>query len=189
MAVVARREVDWLRLLAWALPALAALGVALAVAAPLLISAAPPLPYWGALDYLLFHSACHQQPDRCLWLGGAPMALCARCTALYGGFALIGFVSQFSVWRAFATQRRRLFWLALALLLADVGSELFGLRGPFLPTRLLTGVITGAAGAWFIVPALLEQAAETQPAVSPRTAIRTELHITGGGLHVTQGSK
>ncbi len=179
----------WLRLLAWALPVLAGLSVALAAAAPVLISAPTPMPAWGTLNYLLFHTACHQQPDRCLWIGGAPMALCARCTALYAGFALIGFVSQFTLHRAPHDLRVRLFLLALALMAADVASEVVGLRGPFLPTRLLTGALAGAAGAWLIVPALRftesHDLAVGSPSDSGTTVHRTRVHLQGGGIHVT----
>jgi len=189
MAVVARRGRDWLRLLAWALPAIAGLGVAAAVAAPVLSTAPKPLRLWGAVTYLAFHPACHQQPDRCLWVAGAPMALCARCTVLYTGFALIGFVSQFSLRPVPHAVRLRLFGLALGLMLLDVASEVLGLRGPFLPTRLLTGALVGAAGAWLIVPAL--RAAESLDSeVTPRTKSchtphRTSTQPQGGGIHVT----
>lgn len=189
MAVVARRGVYWLRLLAWALPTLAAMSLALAAVAPVLLTSQPSRAAWGAFDYLLFHSVCHQQPDRCLWIGGAPMALCARCTAIYAGFALIGFVSQFSIRQAPHDRRLRLFLLALALLAADVAGEIVGLRGPFLPTRLLTGALAGAAGAWLIIPALRftesPDLAVGSSTDSGNAVHRTRIHHQGGGIHVT----
>ncbi|MBI1357107.1 MAG: DUF2085 domain-containing protein [Acidobacteria bacterium] len=65
--------------------ALAAL--AAAALAPLLLRLGRPeaLPLYWALEAL-----CHQTPDRCWLLGGAPAGLCVRCCGLYAGLALAG---------------------------------------------------------------------------------------------------
>ena len=61
------------------LMALAATGCAAIVLAPALGS--QPL-------YSLFSALCHQIPERTWHLGGLPMAVCIRCSAIYLGFLL-----------------------------------------------------------------------------------------------------
>jgi len=45
----------------------------------------------GSWLRLAFAPTCHQQPDRCLDLGGGRLAVCARCSGLYAGGVLNGF--------------------------------------------------------------------------------------------------
>ena len=146
---------QWLRGLAVGLPVGAGIAVGLATIAPFLIVADPPLALWGVFDYLLFAPACHQQAERCLWVAGGPMALCARCAAMYAGFAVAGMFALRVGPSSGHTLRTRLFLAALALLAFDVTSEAVGLRDVFLPTRLFTGGLVGATGAWLVLPMLM----------------------------------
>jgi uncharacterized membrane protein len=57
----------------------------------------------------LFAPFCHQIPERCLCLGGAPFPLCARCAGLYAGCGLGG------LWLAAAGGRLRLSLRGLGL--------------------------------------------------------------------------
>lgn len=46
-------------------------------------------------------NACHQQPDRSIWIMGYPMALCSRCLGVYMGCfvtALFNFNITLKVW-------------------------------------------------------------------------------------------
>ena len=43
----------------------------------------------------LYVYSCHQQPDRCFWILGYPMALCCRCLGFYIGVFITGFVAIF----------------------------------------------------------------------------------------------
>ncbi len=40
-----------------------------------------------ALVYLFFKPICHQQPERCFWLAGIALPVCARCLGVYLGAA------------------------------------------------------------------------------------------------------
>jgi uncharacterized membrane protein len=61
----------------------------LAWAAPLTVSWG-----WGSGFYDAVHSVyrlvCNQAPQRCAELGGLPVCLCWRCSAIYGGSLLFG---------------------------------------------------------------------------------------------------
>lgn len=41
----------------------------------------------------LYMFSCHQQPDRCFWLLGYPIALCCRCLGFYLGVMVSSIVS------------------------------------------------------------------------------------------------
>jgi uncharacterized membrane protein len=51
-------------------------------AAPLLLARGSKI---SILLYGLFSPLCHQKPERCFFLAGFPLAVCARCTGVYAG--------------------------------------------------------------------------------------------------------
>lgn len=116
----------------------AATSVSLAiVAAPLLALAQASRPLAEVL-YSLFALQCHQAAGRTLHLAGEPLAVCARCTAIYFGLAGGSFAALRSA------RLRSLAWLlpvAALLLLLDVS------RDGTLATRILTGGLFGLGGA------------------------------------------
>jgi uncharacterized membrane protein len=141
----------------WALAIAAALWTLLAVAAPLSHEA------WV---YLLFRPVCHQHIERCFRIGGAPLAVCARCLGIYLGatamLLLSAAAATFGLGRdnsaslrrlreAWRPEGRRCLVTALALVAADVVSERLGLRGPSAAVRLVTGLLAGSAAAAVLV--------------------------------------
>jgi len=42
-------------------------------------------PWITEWQHQMFHMLCHQDPDRSFWIGGRPMAVCARCFGIYSG--------------------------------------------------------------------------------------------------------
>jgi uncharacterized membrane protein len=92
-----------------------------------------PLLYWA------FASVCHQQPERALWLAGAPVAVCARCAGVYFG-ALAGLLLRFP-------SRRTLLLGSLGLLAMDWVTEAAGLRPAWTVARWVTGCCAGLACA------------------------------------------
>jgi len=97
--------------------------------------------------YALARPFCHQRAGRCFWLGGLPLAFCARCFGIYAGAALALVLGL--------RPSRRLFLAMLALVLLDLLSESAGLRPPWSAGRFLTGLLAGGAAAPFVLRELL----------------------------------
>jgi len=87
-----------------------------------------------------FAPLCHQQPDRAILVGEAPLAVCARCTGLYLGLALGGWLAML-VRRAGRRPTGYLLLAALALPAIDGISGWLGIwsSGPLL--RAGTGLL------------------------------------------------
>jgi uncharacterized membrane protein len=143
----------------WMLPAMSLLCMVVAV------------PYLVTRDYAVlgfelqrgFALVCHQRPERCFWIFGAPIAVCARCLGIYLG-AAIGLLMR--------TSRR----IAVRLLIAaalinglDAVSEVVGFHGNWMGVRFGLGLSLGVAGAMLISSSI--------PEVSPAEA--------GSGIHET----
>lgn len=131
--------------------AVAVLGVAAVVAAPLLVEARPVLAGWL---YAAFDRVCHQIAERSFHLAGHPLAVCHRCTGLYaGGLAGLVLLPRLSgiADRLLASPR----WIpALALpLLAD-----WTLWGHWSWLRFATGLLA-AAPVTVLVQAAIRQLA------------------------------
>ncbi|MDM5336247.1 DUF2085 domain-containing protein [Fictibacillus enclensis] len=96
-------------------------------------------------EELLAIVPCHRKPERCLKINGKPMALCARCTALYSSYLLLPFLY-------FVPQ---LHSLAIALLLqlpmlADGLSQQWKWRESTNTLRVVTGAMSGVGQCLFI---------------------------------------
>ncbi len=119
----------------------------------------------ASILYSLFSPLCHQRADRSFFWVGHHFAACQRCTGIYLG-ALLGilafpvFVSLSSGWfnqefRA-VTPPRIWLWLALALVTADAGGEILGVRQTTPSSRFLTGMVCGIVAAFYLLPPILE---------------------------------
>ncbi len=138
------------------------------MAAPLLLACgAVATPYLLTHNLLLlgfglergFALVCHQRPERCFWIFGAPVAVCARCLGIYLGAAAGLLIS---------TSRRialRLLLAAAAINLIDWITELSGLHGNWLDVRFFLGLALGAAGAMLVSASIPE--ARLSPPVAP----------------------
>ncbi len=125
--------------------------------APVLAASHNPL---AQVLYEFFRPLCHQIDQRSLHLDGAPLAVCARCSAIYGAF-LIG-IALYPLLRPLdrpALPGRR--WLLAAALpmVLDVAAAFSGLHESTPVTRLITGALLGFALAWFCLPVALDAAA------------------------------
>lgn len=106
--------------------------------------------------YQAFSNLCHQMPERSFHLHGAPLAVCARCWGLYGGFALAFALYPLagSLTRPVTPHRR---WLLLAAVPTSV-DFLLGFLGIWENTHLsraLTGALLGAVSALYVVPGVV----------------------------------
>jgi uncharacterized membrane protein len=86
-----------------------------------------------------FALVCHQRPDRCFWIFGAPLAVCTRCFGIYVG-AAIGLLLRTAERFAF-----RLLVLAFSINLLDGLAEAFGLHGNWNAFRFVLGLLLGAS--------------------------------------------
>jgi uncharacterized membrane protein len=140
----------------WALVMVGALSfVGLLVAAPL--AQANGLQWFSLAVYEAFSHVCHQIPERSFYIAGYPLAVCARCTGLYVGFAVaVAFYPLMtSLKRTHAPERKWLF-IAAAPLAIDFALGLFGAWENTHVSRLLTGALLGAVSVFFILPGLVQ---------------------------------
>ena len=158
-------------LIMWSLAVLGALiFVGLVVAAPL--AQANGLQWLSFTVYETFSHVCHQTPERSFYIAGYPLAVCARCTGLYVGFAaaVVFYPVMTSLKRTHTPERKWLF-IAAAPLAIDFALGFLGFWENSHVSRLLTGAILGAGSVFFILPGLV-QLSLYQPMFAPRSGIQ-----------------
>ena len=142
--------------------------VALILAAPLLAADGHPLV--SLVFYRTFAPLCHQLPERSFWLSGFPLAVCARCLGLYGGFAvgMLVLIAS-SLTTASATTLLKVLAASWLPLMVDGFGRWFGLfeNTPF--TRFITGSIAGAGVAYFVAAVIAQSAGYNKPDHRKRT--------------------
>jgi uncharacterized membrane protein len=123
----------------------------------------PSIAYAFALGaYAIGHVICHQLPARSFQLWGAVLPVCARCTGIYVGAAVVSVavwirprtpvsISHVSIFHQDSAARARQ-WLFAALLPTAVTLIYEWTTGvtPANWIRALAGVPLGAAVAWLI---------------------------------------
>lgn len=99
----------------------------------------------------VFHTLCHQRPERTLAIFGAPMLVCSRCAGVYAGVAL-GVVLVLP--RTWLPRGRTLVIAALAAAVAEIAVQDLGLHPPWHATRLATGLMLGWTASAFMFATL-----------------------------------
>lgn len=87
---------------------------------------------------LLSFIPCHRKPERSLKIKGKPMVLCARCTAIYGSYALLPVLFFFPTLHNL--------WLAILLqipMLIDGFTQKWKWRESTNKLRVVTGLLSG----------------------------------------------
>jgi len=99
---------------------------------------------------MLFRLFCHGMPERCFYVWGVPMPICARCTAIYVGLALA--IAAFVLLPRLTERGARLLLLAAVVPLGVDGlTQLVRLRESTDGLRSATGLVAGIAfGLWAI---------------------------------------
>jgi uncharacterized membrane protein len=101
---------------------------------------------------------CHQRAERSFEIAGAPMPVCARCTALYVSGALGALAAWLTIPQT--PRRTRAAILAAAVpTIATVVVEWAGLMQPGNVMRAVAAVPIGAACGWIFVRLLRAEAA------------------------------
>ena len=141
--------------------AVALLFVSAIIAAPLIESAGGDKTA-ASFIYLAYSRVCHQIADRSFHIEGYPLAVCSRCFGIYSGYVLGLVVYPFS--RPLTrTETPRRIWLLLALapLAIDFAGDWAGVFDNTMLSRALTGLMAGAAGAFFTLPGFVSLASTT----------------------------
>jgi uncharacterized membrane protein len=164
-------------LIMWSLVVLGAFSfVGLLLAAPL--AQANGLPWFSSAVYEAFSHVCHQTPERSFYLAGFPLAVCARCTGLYVGFAAaVAFYPVMTSFKRTHAPERKWLFLAAAPLAIDFALGFLGVWDNNHLSRFLTGALLGAVSVFFILPGLV-QLSLYQPMFAPRSAKQDELIAT-----------
>jgi uncharacterized membrane protein len=146
----------------------ATLFVGLICAAPILESRGQGTAGW--MIYRLFAPLCHQIPERSFYVAGHPLAVCARCTGVYAGFAACLFVYPLlrSLRRTDAPHRA---WLVAAALptTLDFLVNFTGLWHNTHLSRVSTGALLGAGAVFFTLPGLIDIVQTFGRNLSPRS--------------------
>ena len=107
-----------------------------------------------------YGSVCHQLDDRSFHLAGHPLAVCSRCFGIYVGY-LAGLIVYPFTRSLSQTEFPHRSWLIVALVpvAIDFAGGFLGIFDNTLASRALTGLIAGAAGAFYTLPGLVSLAA------------------------------
>lgn len=121
--------------------------------------------------YGAFAIFCHQLPDRSYFIDGHQLAVCARCTGIYAGFALT--LLLYPLIRSLRNPLMpRPSWLLLAALplAIDFAVNFVGFWQNNHTSRLLTGAILGGAVGFYVMPGIIDLSlryARTPPPTEP----------------------
>ncbi len=124
--------------------------------------------------YGAFATLCHQLPERSYFIDGHQLAVCSRCTGIYGGFAFT--LLLYPLIRSLKNPViPRPSWLLLAALpvAIDFGVNFFGFWHNTHTSRLLTGAFLGSAVVFYVMPGIIELSLR-----HARTATVTEARAT-----------
>jgi uncharacterized membrane protein len=102
---------------------------------------------------LLFRALCHGIPRRCLELWSVPMPICARCTAIYAGLIAAIILFPFLP-RLQEIKARWVLGIAAMPMFVDGITQLAMLRESTNPLRIETGLLAGAAFAFWALSAV-----------------------------------
>lgn len=107
--------------------------------------------------YALFSPTCHQIPSRCFSLYGYPMAVCARCLGIYGGFFLGTLIVPF--FKRFSTldlPKAKTFILVSLPIAVDAAGNLLQIWSSPNWIRLLTGILWGTMLPFYLLTGLMD---------------------------------
>lgn len=115
-------------------------------------------------QHKVFDLLCHQDPLRSYTLNGETMALCTRCTGIYGSFAIIVLLMPV-IARFFTVINEvmvKLILVTIVLNLADVLLNSIGIWTNTLHSRFLLGVIFGGSLALLLTNEFFKKLSKTE---------------------------
>jgi len=143
----------------------AALWLAMIVLAPLLKN---HWPFGADLIYAVCSPLCHQNPSRCFVLSGHPLAVCARCLGVYGGF-LLG-ACLYLLLRDLRSRSlpRKEVLIAISLpIVIDTAGNVLQLWTTTAWIRFFTGILWGSILPSFLIPGLTDMVLNKWPSAMP----------------------
>ncbi len=106
--------------------------------------------------YAALSVVCHQMPQRSFHWLGYPLGVCARCLGIYAGFVLgLLIYPLLRPVREESVSKRQWLWLAAAPTAIDLAGDAARLFANTFLSRTVTGLILGAVGAFYVLPALV----------------------------------
>jgi uncharacterized membrane protein len=123
-------------------------GLLIVAATPLMIAHGGSWTTLGAGVHASLSPLCHQNPERCFSAAGIPMPLCARCTGVLFGVAVVATIALFRS-RPYK-YRTSLLVIALLFVVLDVVAEAIGYHGNLPVLRFATGMLLGGAMSSFV---------------------------------------
>jgi uncharacterized membrane protein len=140
------------------------------------LAAASNHPQLAFAIYRAFATFCHQLPSRSFFVSGHQLAVCARCTGLYGGFTLLLVLYPLiGSLRAGSVPRPKWLFLSALPLAVDFSLTFFGIWENTHTSRLLTGMLLGGTTVFYVMPGIVELA---ERAAGIRVATRAEQRLT-----------
>ncbi len=111
----------------------------------------------ASLIYIFYGKICHQIDGRSFHIAGHKLAVCSRCTGLYGGF-MLGLVAYPFLYSLQSSRQTSRIWLFMAAvpMFVDVMLNTSGLYSSTFLTRLITGGVLGFTIAFVVTPLFLE---------------------------------
>jgi uncharacterized membrane protein len=119
--------------------------------------------------YGAFGALCHQLPERSYFVDGHKLAVCSRCTGIYGGFVFtLLLYPLIRSLRTTVTPPRSWLLLATVPLLIDFSVTFFGFWENTHTSRLLTGALLGGVAVFYVMPGIVELSLRTKQREQPR---------------------
>ena len=121
------------------------------------VAAAGGHPAFAEVIYHAFGIFCHQRPDRSYFIEGHKLGVCARCTGLYGGFAIT--LLLYPLLRSLRNNvnpPREYLLLAAIPLGIDFSLTFFGVWENTHTSRLVTGALLGSVAVFYVMPGIVD---------------------------------
>lgn len=121
----------------------------------------------AAAIYHAFGTICHQLPERSYFIDGHKLAVCSRCTGIYGGFVFTLLIYPLvRSLRTTSTPDRKWLLLATLPLAIDFSLTFFGIWKNTHTSRLVTGLLLGSTAVFYVMPGIMDlslRALQKQP--------------------------
>jgi uncharacterized membrane protein len=110
----------------------------------------PVVSLSGAAIYAGGSRVCHQRAERCFWIHGRPMPVCARCTGLYTSAAVAAPLALVLAGAVSSRRARHITVVAALPTLLTWSLEMAGIAHPSNIVRATAALPLGFAAGWLV---------------------------------------